>query len=301
MMGVSIFSLIKNKNSHTKLNIFILYKDVPIDFQNIISSMANNNVTISFIEVKPEDEPQLGNTNNSVYLNNSVLYRLLIPKLFLQMNRMLYLDCDTLIREDLSELYNKDFEDNYICTLKTNLYLHSLSPEYINYQGNRYHKSDYYTKVLALPLEHFEKHKKSYLNSGVICFNIAKINQDGLDKELLNNVIKYQDSLIMPDQDVLIKTFGLKMKDCTSLYNFCIMPNYNGKYNPKAYIYHYIYPKAINPKKWHKIPLLKEYLQYLQQSPFKLSNLTFKFYYYKAMLNKFRIYLYKGLFHKNKK
>ncbi|XWO14277.1 Glycosyltransferase family A [Candidatus Hepatincola sp. Pdp] len=302
MMGVSIFSLIKNKASTTKLNIYILYKDVPIHLQHIISSMANNNVTISFIEVKPEDEPQLGNTTNLYFSSNSVLYCLLIPTLFSAKARVIYLDCDTLIREDLTDLYNQDFEDNYICALKGNFPFKSL-PEYINYKGKMYHHSVYYAKVLDLPLEYFEKNKRPYFNGGVILFNIAKINQDNLAKTLQNNIIPYKDSLLLPDQDVLIKTFGLKIKNFTHLYNFVISPKgYNKKDYSKAYIYHYLmYLKPINQKKWHKVHLLKEYLQYLQQSPFKLSNLTFKFYYYKAMLNKFRIYLYKGLFHKNKK
>lgn len=82
MMGVSIFSLIKNKNPNTKLNIYILHKDIPQDLQEKISSMANTGATISFIEIKPEDEPQLGNTDNLYFNSNSVLYCLLIPKLF---------------------------------------------------------------------------------------------------------------------------------------------------------------------------------------------------------------------------
>lgn len=214
---------------------------------------------------------------------------------------MLYLDCDTLIRKDLEELYNQDFENNYLCALKAQFAFKSL-PEYVNYQGKIYHQSVYYSKILGLPLEYFEKHKKAYFNGGVILFNIVKINQDSLHKTLLENIIRYKDSLILPDQDILIKTFGLGMKDCTNLYNFFVSPRaYNKEHNSKAYIYHYIYPKAINPQKWHKTHLLKEYLHYLQQSSFKLSTLTFNFYYYKALLTKFRVDLCKDFLHKSKK
>lgn len=274
MMGVSIYSLIHNKASSTNLNIYIIHNGLNKKYQQKLQSMITDQVKISFVSIPPELENLLTiepDTNylshtNTTYLGNSCLWRLCIPMLFSNYERILYLDCDTIIRKDLAELSTIDFEDNYCCATKTDFFdLNLFSHEYIKYQGKYYHKNTYYTKILDFPLEYFEKNKKSYINTGVLLFNIPKINKDNLAQKLIDNVKPYKECLILPDQDIIAKTFGLQIKDLGLQYNFYT----RDKDYHKAIILHIIgRKKPIYFSSWYRFHYFTEYIKYLQGSPF---------------------------------
>ena len=91
-----------------------------------------------------------------------VYYKILIPLMFPDYNRMIYLDGDTLIRHDILEMYQYPFNDSYILgfpfymgyvmgdllslTLKNNSIWHFREQDSINYA--------FYPKVGFLPLKY---------------------------------------------------------------------------------------------------------------------------------------------------
>jgi len=274
MMGVSIYSLIHNKAPSTKLNIYIIHNGIHKKYQEKLQSMVKEHVKLSFVLIPTEldnlltiepDTNYLGHTDTT-YLGNSCLWRLCIPILFSNYERILYIDCDTLIRKDLAALSTIDFENNYCCATKTDFFnLNLFSYEYIKYQGKYYHKSTYYTKILDFPLEYFEKDKNPYINAGVLLFNIPKINKDNLAQKLIDNVKPYKECLILPDQDIIAKTFGLQIKDLGIQYNFYT----RDKDYHEAIIIHVIgRKKPIHFSSWYRFYYFHEYIKYLQSSPF---------------------------------
>ena len=101
------------------------------------------------------------------YLNGQmeqiVHYKLLLPFLFPDYERMIYLDGDTLIRKDISEMYNYPFNDNYILGF----------PFYMTYVMDKH----------GIKAEH-------YINGGCLLFNIEQIRKDKKDIDLLQFTIK---------------------------------------------------------------------------------------------------------------
>ena len=93
-----------------------------------------------------------------------VYYKILLPFMFPDLERIIYLDGDTLIRKDIYEMYNYPFNGSYILGF----------PFYMGYVMKRYGI----------------KRPKHYINGGVLLFNIKKIRRDKKDLDLLYETIK---------------------------------------------------------------------------------------------------------------
>ena len=93
-----------------------------------------------------------------------VYYKILLPLMFPNLDRIIYLDGDTLIRKDIYEMYNCPFNDNYILGF----------PFYTGYIMKRYGI----------------KKPEHYINGGCLLFNIKKIRKDNKDIDLLSATIK---------------------------------------------------------------------------------------------------------------
>ena len=101
-------------------------------------------------------------------------YKILLPIMFPNLKRIIYLDGDTLIRKDISEMYNYPFNNNYILGF----------PFFTAYEIGKY----------GIKAEH-------YINGGCLLFNIEKIKKDNKDVDLLQFTIKNNSILTYLEQD----------------------------------------------------------------------------------------------------
>ena len=137
------------------------------------------------------------------------------------------MDGDTVCKGSLKELYNTDFENNYI----------------IGVQGMDYAK----VQARELGIDY-------YINSGVLLFNIPKMN-----KERYLNQIKrsWRYSIGLPriysaDETIINFVFHNKIKLVSEKYNYCYNRHYRGRE---------IAPKDVII--WHVTGKNKGYLQIL--------------------------------------
>lgn len=104
-------------------------------------------------------------------------YRLLIPELIPEYDKVIYSDVDVIFRMDLSELYSLDLKENYLAATK-DLGL-NLSKDGVAY-------------IQSMP----ELYLGDYLQSGFIVINNKKILKDGLVQQFKSTAkrkLKYQD------------------------------------------------------------------------------------------------------------
>ena len=94
---------------------------------------------------------------------HSVNYFRLFTPLFISEDRLIHLDADSLIFSDLKEMYDLDFNDNYV------LGFYDVIADGIDYLGIKSSK---------------------YINTGVILFNLKKIRNDKKYIEIINLLIK---------------------------------------------------------------------------------------------------------------
>lgn len=204
--SVTIQSIIENnKNQH--LDLIILASDINEWDKNSLLEQANNeSISIRIIDISSIFKEIFGNFNlkSKKYWKLSMYYRLLIPFIFDQYDSILYMDCDMILTKSLSRIFNTDFDDNEIIAVQ------DLYP--LTITGKT--KQKWASKLLNSGLRDPEK----YFNSGMIYFNINKINAQSYLNQL-RSILSSHPELI--DQDVLNIVFQNKTKFIGPEYNLC--------------------------------------------------------------------------------
>jgi UDP-glucose:(galactosyl)LPS alpha-1,2-glucosyltransferase len=199
---ICISSLLMNAHKDTFYDVFILHdNNCRIDMRDYkLLEDKYTNCRIQCINVGKEFSGgfEIRNITTACY------YRLLIPDLIHQYDKVFYADVDIIFRMDLFELYSLDLSNYYLAaTLDLGLILDSKNFEYI--------------KTLHLQDSH------QYIQSGFLLLNTKKMREDKLlpqFKKLYQKKLKYQ------DQDMLnivcrnsIKILPIKYNMTNYTYN----------------------------------------------------------------------------------
>ena len=192
---VCISSLLMNAREGVVYDIFILHScDERLDKHRI--STLSKKFTNCRIQYRVVD-----NTFDNAFqirgITTPAYYRLLIPELIPEYDKVIYSDVDMIFRTDISELYLIDMEDNYIAATR-DLGL-NLSKDGVDY-------------IKSMP----ELDAGNYLQSGFIVLNSKKIREDSLVVEFKRHAKR---KLKFQDQDILNITCGGKVKWLSLEYN----------------------------------------------------------------------------------
>ena len=109
---VSMTSVLYNANKNT---FYFFYIMIPDDFLEENKNKINglnikyNNCKIIYLQLKDRYK----NWKTEEYYHYSTYYRLSLSDLVTDFDKIIYLDCDTLIHKDLSEMYNLEMKDYY--------------------------------------------------------------------------------------------------------------------------------------------------------------------------------------------
>ncbi|MGN0114205.1 MAG: glycosyltransferase family 8 protein [Monoglobaceae bacterium] len=142
-------------------------------------------------ENKFSDLPQYKRFGNELY------FRLLIPFIVPSADRILALDSDIVVNNSLKELYNIDFEDDYLA---------------------------------AAPSPNEKEYKKinntnQYVGGGVVLYNAKKIREDYQENDLLNFFVDNWEKFPYLDQDLINVFYDGKIKVVSPTYNRIIFRN----------------------------------------------------------------------------
>ena len=173
---VSITSILENGSSHTYYIFYLLVdkktfkKENKEKFVNLESRYERCEINI--IEISDEN---FQNANTKRY-PLATYYRLILADLLPDINRIIYLDGDTLIYTDLSEMYNLDMGNNII----------------LGFVDNSYKKA-----------EEFGIKTYKYIVAGVLLINLKKIRKENFTAKFFEFMDKNQDKLTQEDQTVI--------------------------------------------------------------------------------------------------
>ena len=161
---VAIKSAIVNKNPDSIYNINVLCVDLkPSDCESY-KNFEEENVIIKAIPLKIESIKNIGNYPLKHHVSRADLFKFLLANILPDLNKVLYIDSDTFIRKDLTELYNTDISKYYLAAVK------KAEPE------------------LDQELNIFRQWKQIKIytyNCGVLLFNLEKIRKDNIIKKLI--------------------------------------------------------------------------------------------------------------------
>ena len=155
---VSMTSALENNNKEQNLLVYHLLLSNNFDMRKIsyFESLKNDyDFILNYFKIPPVFKYIHKKWKNT----DTVEYKLLLSLIYPDIPRIIFLDGDTLIFTDISEMYNLEFNDNYLL-------------------GYPYHTADSLDKWDP---DNF----KIYVNGGVLLFNIHKIRKDNMDLKLL--------------------------------------------------------------------------------------------------------------------
>ncbi len=192
---VTMYSIIKNANKSDYYRFYVFHSGLTEQSKQQITSIykaIDGNYKIDFVNVKER-------IGNSIYSKGrfsiEMWYRIFIPEILNQYEKVLYLDCDMIICKNVAELYNQDIGDNYLGACR-------------NFVTNR---SDRLEKLGINP--------DKYFNSGMLLFNTKKWNELNLRDKCFETAGLHAE-LDCPDQDVLNMVCKDKIKFIDTRWNF---------------------------------------------------------------------------------
>lgn len=169
-------SLIKNSESKYKFEIIcLLTKELPVHLQELLTSFAPDRLSFRFISLE--------GALDGVYVDErytiAASYRLLLPNILKEYDKVIYTDCDVIIRNDLGKLYYEtDLKDNYLAAV---------------YEATLDFQISYLKEIGCEP--------GFYFNSGFLIMNLKQMRVENLTEKLIEGLrVPY---LQFPDQDVL--------------------------------------------------------------------------------------------------
>lgn len=182
-----VITTIKSVCYHNKhIHFYLFNKDYPPAwFNDLNAQLKKFDCHIADIKVISED---LKSYKTYEHISSeSTFYRYFIPT-FIEANKLLYLDCDLVVTQDLSPLFGLDISNNFVAGAVDKI------------------------------AEHF--HQEYAFNAGVLLINNKLWKEHNITQQAITYTSKHQDSLRDADQSVLNHLFQHSWLEIDESYNY---------------------------------------------------------------------------------
>lgn len=252
-LGVTIQSLIDNSDKNKNYTVSILYDKLSEKSIENLLLLEESNVKIEFYNVcEYLEKLNIEGLDASMHWSVATYYRILIPFLFKDDKKVLYMDCDTVILDDVSKIFEVDLKRAEIAAV-------------FDYDSVCYDKNRIKYIQDKLKLTDYKK----YFNAGLILFDIERIEKQTYLNEFLSNLSK---EFLFLDQDILNIIFKDKVKFLEAEWNYqyhILFPEFKKRYDlklNKPKIIHY----TTSNKPWNapEYPMCGLWWKYARKTPF---------------------------------
>ena len=182
-LAVSMRSLIDNASPDYQYNIYILIDKLNEYNTAVLCGMATDNVSVETINVTKKLDAFGDMLHLRDYYTKTTYYRFFIPALFPQYERGLYLDCDIVVKGDISQLYNVALDDNIL----------AAAPEEVMLMVDVF--GTYAEAVLEVP-------RNEYFSAGILVMNLEKMRRVALEEQFVE-ILGRRTFRVTQDQDYL--------------------------------------------------------------------------------------------------
>ncbi len=242
-LAVAIRSLIDNASPDFDYHIHILIDQLSERHRANLTAMANDHVSVNFVNVR-EKLDALGNILHlRDYYTKATYYRFFIPDLFPEYSRGIYLDCDIVVKGDISELYTMDTGNALVAA--------ALEEVMLRYPCF----GEYVEVVLNVPVN-------EYFSAGVLVLNLDALREMHIEQAFVE-LLSRRKFRVTQDQDYLNVLCHGKVAYLSSAWNKTAFPD---AVDDSPSIIHY----KINWKPWHyKNTAFEEYFwKYAAMTPY---------------------------------
>lgn len=176
--GISILSLLENNKGVEDINLYMIDNSISDENKRRLSEMvASYGRKIVYLD-KPDIEKRSETEINVGRWNISTFYRLFLPSMLPEdIDRVLFIDCDTVILQDLSPLWQMDMGDKWV------------------YGVDDCRGEGYRTNIGLNP-------EDNYINNGVLLIDLKAWRDNDVEKLFLQFIHDNQGDITYVDQGV---------------------------------------------------------------------------------------------------
>ena len=177
-------------NKEENFNIYILHKNLDKeDIENVVENLDLTRFEIKDIKI-PKCEIDTFPILEKRY-PEEIYFRLYASKYLPEdLDRVLYLDADTLVINNLKKFYETDFEGKLF-----------VAATHIRKMLHKFHE-------VRLDI----KEDEPYVNTGILLINLKELRKINVEEKVTKFLRKNEKKLLLPDQDIVTTLFGSKIK-----------------------------------------------------------------------------------------
>lgn len=182
--GVAIASVLENIKSNNTVVINVIDNELSEKSRNMLrETVEKYNASINFLH---DSSGSLDNVYIWCYnMSKVTYYRLLIPNLISEdADKAIYIDSDTIVRQDITELWNTDISQHYIGAVIDSGF-------------------EYFPLKEKIRNDLWMPENAPYFNAGVLLINVKKWREDGIVEKILNFLYENPKKTFFLDQDGL--------------------------------------------------------------------------------------------------
>ena len=251
-LAVSLQSLVDNSSKENNYIIRILYTtSISEENKRKIKKYERENVSIEFVDLNEYVEEIKEKLFTRDYYSKTTYYRLFIPTLYPQYDKILYLDSDIVLLSDVADLYNEDLGDNLV----------GGAPDDVIQTIDIFR--EYSEKVVGLA------DYRNYFNAGILLMNLDALRKFNFQEKLiyLLGQIKFS---VAQDQDYLNRICKGKVKILNKAWNRMPIAVVQGETEATGEDIKLIhYNLAFKPWHFEDIPYQKYFWEYANKTEFK--------------------------------
>lgn len=185
-----LLNSIQYSNLNEKFDIYVLYKDSEnIKREEVENGLDLERFFLHFIKINKEEVDNLPSYEKRYPVE--IYFRIFATQYLPQnIDRILYLDADIVVINELKELYEMDFEGNYF-----------IAATHIKKVLHRFNE-------IRLNL----KEDEPYINTGVLLMNLKELRKIDVKGQVIEFIENNKNKLMLPDQDIISSVYGSKIK-----------------------------------------------------------------------------------------
>lgn len=189
MLTTSIYSMLKNASPNRSYDVIVLERDITEENKRYIKQFLSrfSNAVVRFYDVSRYIDG-FNLTTNNAHISVETYYRFIIQEALPFYSKLLYLDCDLVVDDDVSSLFDTDLGHNAIAAVPDIDFIGNLNMkngERVEYVRKQLHMHDAY----------------GYFQAGVLVMNLDRMREIHTVREWLE--IASKPGYIYNDQDIL--------------------------------------------------------------------------------------------------
>lgn len=205
VLGTALYSLFEH-NKDNEIQVYVISQQITQENKTRLRQVGTEFCRAVTIIEQPDLESILGKSIDVQRYSLSMFSRLIADSLLPdEVERVLYLDCDTIIQGNILPLWSTDLHGNTIGAVDDM-------------------RTFRYCRNLGM------KRTSHYINSGVLLIDIKKYRELKWQKRMLDAIAKYDTYLEFPDNDLICKLMQDEIQLLPPRYNV-ISSMYMGDYN----------------------------------------------------------------------